>query len=222
MTHQEAIDAQAAERYLLDELPDGARDEFESHYFDCQTCAEDVRSGFTFIETLRAEGRRTRPFREAQEARKRRFAARFAAPLAAAASLIVGIGVVQLAYVAPLRRQVDQLEQPYAPVLQQLRAVRGTSPQVSGRAPVRLEIVLPPDSAAAGPVVTCAILDADGRAQGQPIKVPATEIIDNALTVILPPHALAPGNYTIHIDGINPPAPPQSFTVTTGSEGPRQ
>jgi hypothetical protein len=218
MTHQEAIDAQAAERYLLGELPDAARDEFEEHYFDCPICADDIRSGSTFIETLRAEGRRTRPFRKAREARQRRFAA----PLAAAASLIVAIGVMQLVYVAPLRRQVNQLEQPYAPVYQQLRAVRGASPEVSAGTPVRLEVALPPDSAATGTVVTCTIVDAQGRAQGQPIQVPPAEIIDNAVTVILPPHALAPGNYTIHIDGINPPAPPQSFTVTAGSEGPRR
>jgi hypothetical protein len=54
MTHQQALDGLASERYLLDEMTDVERFEFEAHYFDCVDCAEDVRLG----EAIRNEGRR--------------------------------------------------------------------------------------------------------------------------------------------------------------------
>ena len=42
MTHSEAVQQMAAERYLLDELAPDVRDAFEEHMFDCQECALDV------------------------------------------------------------------------------------------------------------------------------------------------------------------------------------
>ncbi len=43
MEHKTAIKTLAAERYLLGEMPDEERDEFEAHYFTCTECAEEVR-----------------------------------------------------------------------------------------------------------------------------------------------------------------------------------
>ncbi len=54
MTHQQALDALASERYLLDEMTEVERFEFEEHYFDCAECAEDVRLG----DMIRQEARR--------------------------------------------------------------------------------------------------------------------------------------------------------------------
>lgn len=45
MTHTEAVNSLASERYLLDEMPDPERDAFEAHFFDCPECAEDVTAG---------------------------------------------------------------------------------------------------------------------------------------------------------------------------------
>ena len=57
MTHQQALDGLASERYLLDEMTEVERFEFEAHYIDCTECAEDVRLG----ETIRQEARRAGP-----------------------------------------------------------------------------------------------------------------------------------------------------------------
>lgn len=54
MTHQQALDRLASERYLLDEMTEVERFEFEEHYFDCAECAEDVRLG----DMIRQEARR--------------------------------------------------------------------------------------------------------------------------------------------------------------------
>jgi anti-sigma factor RsiW len=55
MTHDQAIREQAVERYLLGELAEDARANFEDHFFDCAICAADLKSGAMFVEALRTE-----------------------------------------------------------------------------------------------------------------------------------------------------------------------
>lgn len=43
VTHEEWVESFTAEKYILNELSTGQRDEFEEHYFDCPECAESVR-----------------------------------------------------------------------------------------------------------------------------------------------------------------------------------
>jgi hypothetical protein len=50
MDHDAVVRQKMTERYLLNELDPGARDEFEEHYFDCPDCALDVRAGALFVE----------------------------------------------------------------------------------------------------------------------------------------------------------------------------
>jgi hypothetical protein len=54
MEHKDAIRLQAAERYLLGELSDTERDEFEQHFFACSICGQEVRAGAIFQENARA------------------------------------------------------------------------------------------------------------------------------------------------------------------------
>ena len=54
MDHSQAIETQAAERYLLGELSASEAEDFEQHYFECTDCAEAVESGGAFIANARA------------------------------------------------------------------------------------------------------------------------------------------------------------------------
>ena len=54
MTHQQAVDTLASERYLLDEMSELERHAFEDHYFSCGECAEDVRAGAVMREGVQA------------------------------------------------------------------------------------------------------------------------------------------------------------------------
>lgn len=54
MTHTEAVEQLAAERYLLDELAVDDREAFEAHLFDCVECAIDLRAGTLFIDETKA------------------------------------------------------------------------------------------------------------------------------------------------------------------------
>jgi hypothetical protein len=53
MNHQEAVELQAAVKYVLGELPPAERDSFEEHYFDCGECALDVKAAAGFVDVGR-------------------------------------------------------------------------------------------------------------------------------------------------------------------------
>jgi hypothetical protein len=53
MDHNEAVRLQAVEKYVLGELPQNLRDEYEEHFFDCEECAADVRAAAAFVDVSR-------------------------------------------------------------------------------------------------------------------------------------------------------------------------
>jgi anti-sigma factor RsiW len=54
MTHTEAVNMLATERYLLEEMTESERNAFEEHYFSCLECAEDVRTAGVIREGVEA------------------------------------------------------------------------------------------------------------------------------------------------------------------------
>ena len=55
MTHSEAVEMKAPERYLLDEMTPEQRDSFEDHYFECQECALDLKATALFLDTAKVQ-----------------------------------------------------------------------------------------------------------------------------------------------------------------------
>ena len=53
MDHNEAIQLQAAVKYVLGELSQIQREEYEEHYFECAECAIDLKALATFADTTR-------------------------------------------------------------------------------------------------------------------------------------------------------------------------
>jgi len=53
MDHNEAVRLQAAEKYVLGELPQDLREAYEEHYFDCAECALDVKAAAAFVDASR-------------------------------------------------------------------------------------------------------------------------------------------------------------------------
>ena len=53
MDHNEAVQLQAAVKYVLGELSQVQRDGYEEHYFDCAECAVDIKALATFADTAR-------------------------------------------------------------------------------------------------------------------------------------------------------------------------
>jgi hypothetical protein len=52
--HGASVGRHAVERYLLNDLSAAERDAFEQHYFECPSCAQDVRLAFGFADSARA------------------------------------------------------------------------------------------------------------------------------------------------------------------------
>ena len=131
MTHQQALDSMAAERYLLEEMTEVEKHAFEEHFFDCADCADEVRRG----EQIRQEVRGARP-----QPRKNAGLSLVAAkrpvwrrpsiliPWAAAATLALTTGYQSLVTV-PALRQVNA-PQPLSPVMLR-EATRGAVPVVN-------------------------------------------------------------------------------------------
>ncbi|HYL83506.1 MAG TPA: zf-HC2 domain-containing protein [Candidatus Angelobacter sp.] len=53
MDHNEAIRLQAAEKYVLGELPGALQEEFEEHFFGCGECAHDIKAATLFVDNAR-------------------------------------------------------------------------------------------------------------------------------------------------------------------------
>jgi anti-sigma factor RsiW len=168
MTHQQALDGLASERYLLDEMTEVERFEFEEHYFDCAECAEDVRLG----EMIRHEARRSGPVMAANPQANRPAVVltspkwwrrpMVAAPWAVAATLAMVVGYQSMVTVPGLRGAVGS--QSIEPVM--LRgATRGAATTVTitpGQRFVALsaDLLTPPQSSS----LAYEILDANRSA----------------------------------------------------------
>lgn len=132
MKHNEAIESLAAERYILDEMPDAERDAFEAHFFDCAECAEAVRDGREFAVSARECFRREQTEAEKPEARKSSPWWKFdwlrfpiLAPTAAFA-LAALVGYQNMVTIPDLRGALQPQE--LSPTM--LRTVRGDAPSV--------------------------------------------------------------------------------------------
>jgi hypothetical protein len=104
MTHTEAVQTFAAERYLLDEMSEPERFSFEDHYFSCLECAEDVRAGAAMRDAVKRGELGAGSVVSMPEAKRRRPApvpvgsllTRTALPWAAAAVLALAVGYQSL------------------------------------------------------------------------------------------------------------------------------
>lgn len=67
MDHNEAVELQAAVKYVLGELSQVQREEYEEHYFDCAECAVDIKVLATFADTTREVLRQERANQLAKE-----------------------------------------------------------------------------------------------------------------------------------------------------------
>jgi Putative zinc-finger len=184
MTHQQAVDKHAVERYLLDEMPEIERYAFEEHLFDCEACADDVRTGAVMREgvaagllpdaiTDKAEGKRQKaeddlrqqtqgPGPKIQDPRPKPQdpAWRAAVPWAVAAMLAITAGYQSLVVVPDLRTRVVG-PSVLSPVT--LRgASRGTEPTLTRPATGVISLAVDLTGVAAGARLTYDLRAADG------------------------------------------------------------
>jgi hypothetical protein len=145
VTHQEAVQTLATERYLLDEMSGADRQAFEDHFFSCESCAEDMRVAAAMVAGAKAgfagteSPRRVVPMVARRAIAKTAWYRSAALPWAAAAAL-----AVLTTYQAFLSVPSFEGESPVAIVPVTLRpASRGADavvPLATGSTPVSLAI----------------------------------------------------------------------------------
>lgn len=127
MEHREAVRLNAAEKYLMGEMPEAQREEYEEHYFDCAACADELKATVAFMESAKQISREQLlvPAAVAEPARDRAerpartgFFAWFAQPAFAGAAFAVLLAAVVLAgyqntvTIPQLKRSVAQANAP--------------------------------------------------------------------------------------------------------------
>jgi hypothetical protein len=107
VTHQEAVDSLASERYLLDDMSVQDRQAFEEHFFTCEVCADDLRTAAAMLQGAKAgfagpsASADVVPFsRKANVRSARGWYRSIALPWAAAATL-AGVAAYQSLWVIP-------------------------------------------------------------------------------------------------------------------------
>ncbi|HEX8986159.1 MAG TPA: zf-HC2 domain-containing protein [Bryobacteraceae bacterium] len=212
MDHTSAIDAQAAERYLLGDLSAREAEEFERHYFECPECALDVATGEIFAANARAlfaqQARRTVGGRWRARSPKRLWKSfeqgwtQTAMALPTAAAVLFGaIILYQGTVVIPgVRRSVEVARA--LPAFELMGSSRGERSRVAvaaGTPSFALSADIPPDVHFAQ--YRCVLtlhrrsvfsLTTPAPAEGRPI------------TILVPARKLRPGAYQLGIAGLGP------------------
>jgi hypothetical protein len=208
MNHEEALQQNATERYLLNELDPELRDQFEEHLFGCQDCALDVRAAAMFVEqskVILAERAAAPAVKESAPAKTTSGWLAWLRPafaLPALALLLAVIGYQNLVTYPQLSQAAD--EPRVVPWVSVNVSTRGTEPkQVKAHLGEGFGVLLnlPPEDGFASYAVDlynpAGTLEWSGRIS----TAPATE---EAQQIYIPGRNRLPGTYTLAVRGITP------------------
>ena len=207
MTHSDAVKDQMVERYFLGELKDEQRDAFEEHYFECATCAEDVRLTAAFQANAKAvfSERERASVRAAVRGNGWSFWSWWSpAPAWITAGVLLCMTIWQSAIRIPgLERQVQFAQSARVVPAAVLRAeTRGDLNAISlPRGASSLLLIFDVNDAPSTPTSTAELRSESGAAIfSQRIDTPAA---GTSMHLLVPAAQLAPGSYTLTIRGEN-------------------
>ena len=194
MEHTEAVKTKAAERYMLGEMPEPEAESFEEHYFDCAVCANDVRDEMKVLEWGREIAKDQRV--PVPLISRRRFTQWI--PLAAAAALVVGLGL-------PMAMQRGK-EAPMASAGQSFPLHAGASRgpnenvyKVSRGETLIVAVDVPYDERSQFSTYDATIRDAAGKTF-DPVSAPASRVDETTFELVL--RDLPAGTYGVTIEGV--------------------
>jgi hypothetical protein len=224
--HEEAVDTMAAERYVLGELHETEREQFEEHFFSCPECAQDVRDLTTLTTAAKdwlGQSRKMEPPKQRAAARGTAAGAsrwawlRFSPGLAWAGALAaMTVVAVSTGYQAAHFRG---LMRPQAVASILLR------PETRGAA-----AEIPVEQIGAFLLLEADLPGSTGDLQWDLRPTGSDKLIDrqtapapawgNSFKVLLPSSLLAPGEYTLTVGSAAAPSEnPRVFKFRIGSSG---
>ncbi len=207
MDHEEAVREQAAERYVLGELPAGQREAFEEHFFQCPECAREVQLGAVFLANVR-----TVLAEQAQRQRARLierildWKPLLPAALAACLVLALSTGYLALVSVPALKKQVAGLTAPQSyPAVFLKPVLRGEEQVIEiPRQSMFLGLAVDVPLTSRAAHYRCDFLT-EGDQRAAFIVAPAPQQPGAPLNLLLSPSALRSGRYTLVLQAAEGP-----------------
>ena len=210
MNHDDALRLSASERYLLGDLDEDLRDQFEEHFFDCTICAIDVRSGAAMLDQMKIDlSRPTVNHEQAKQGlrlmpkeRKKLFFLQPAWAVGAIAALLLLIGYQNMVQMPRLKTEVAAMT---APELLPTLAVKGVSRSdqtlsvaVGANKPLLLKVDIPTQDRFAGYELS---LYTPASNPDRKIAV-SPEQAKDTLYIQIPPQSVHAGDNKLVIEGI--------------------
>jgi hypothetical protein len=201
MDHQEAVRRGAIEKYLLDEIPQPERDEFEMHFFDCQECAEEMRTTAAFLAGAKMELRRSHVAQRAHAAVKKPWFAILCRPAVVAPAFALLLLILVYQTIVNLPRFADHGVQIKNPELLTPLSLSGgdgrggavpTAATPKGR-PLLLSLDIP--TAERFSSYVCVLVAPSGAAVWR-LPVSAAQAKET-VAISVPSGSLGPGNYRL-------------------------
>ncbi|HVI09712.1 MAG TPA: zf-HC2 domain-containing protein, partial [Candidatus Binatia bacterium] len=204
MDHEVVVREKMTERYLLDELDEQQREQFEEHYFDCAECALDVKAAAMFVDQSRLAlaKEQTRAVAAAPATEKSWFSwlrPAFAVP--ALALLLVVVGYQNLVVYPKMERALNQPQLlPWASVNTRVRGASVPTIAVLQGARFLLFVNIPPDGNAAHYMAD--LYNPAGKLEWS-MSIPASSVQDE-WPVQVPGAERQAGEYTLAVREVTP------------------
>ncbi len=180
--HEAAVKNQAVEQYLLNQLSQQKRVQFEAHYFECPECADALEAGQTFLTHIRPSPLVRRVW--------------WQQPAAAIAALFLAVAGGQQFVIA-------QLTAPHANsviLARQLEKGAEETPYLVRTPSVTIEVSLAGETGY--PFYLVKIAGGQGRKLSQVVPAPP-EGSEQRLSVQVSRRSLGTGHFTVIVDGLD-------------------
>ena len=219
MDHEESIQLDAANCYLLGGMSSEDRERFEAHFFECPVCSEEVRAGAIFAENLKSvlekESLRSLPDRgrpgSSEDPRAPRWKKWFSGlrlPVLVpyAACLLVGLFAFQQ------HRELALLRQPQAVPSYELRLARGADTIVVRPGVLRFVLSFDLPEGYTSAYYLCEIRSGDGALKDM-VRHPVPKA-GAPLLVELPARLYPAGKYTLLVRAEDSKSPGLRYPFT--------
>jgi hypothetical protein len=205
MDHQDAVRRGVIEKYLLDEISQPERDEIEMHVFECQECAEEMRTTAAFLAGAKLELRRSHLAQPVRAAAKKPWFEIFRRPAVAAPAFALLLMIVAYQTIIILPRFAGASAELNNPQILTPLSLSGGNAR-GGAVPIAVTpkgqpLLLSLDIPAAeqSSSYTCVLVAPSGAVVWR-LPVSAAQAKDT-LAISVPSGALSPGNYRLLVQG---------------------
>src|SRR5579863_10185856 len=205
MDHQDAVRRGVIEKYLLDEISQPERDEIEMHVFDCQECAEEMRTTAAFLAGAKMELRRSHLAQPVRAAAKKPWFEILRTPAFAAPAFALLLLIVAYQTIIILPRFAGERAQPRNPEILTSLSLSGSNRR-DGAAPIAtppkgqpLLLSLDIPTAERFTSYACVLIAPTGAVVWR-LPVSAAQAKD-PVAISVPSNSLSPGSYRLLVQG---------------------